>query len=343
MLKSIGHGLGNFLSIDADTINLTKPDVARICVEMDLQYDLPDSFWLEGHGYEGYWQPLYFPGFLFCGFCSKTGHSLEFCRKKNPALQKEITKNRVPAVNRNKGTIQQPKNSQATVNTKQNEGVYKATGKVFTEIPTSSTFEKGESSIAAEELATTRLIHTQVLQVPQISLPSPMVTLTGEHQPMVISEGKKVEDTQPILTAQSPKTIEQPPSTNNPPLCLANPFAVLDTIEEEDLQITQQKDAPSTLDKPTNTRFLDQSNPSISTPTNSSLEPLTTQKDPSTRTPSTHHSPIPSLVQDISANSRSITPNQKKTTSSPNSSEKSSFPSAGFLDKAFASDKNPLG
>ncbi|KAF5208184.1 hypothetical protein FRX31_002229, partial [Thalictrum thalictroides] len=37
MLKSIGNGLGTFVSIDRDTSSLARPDVARICVEMDVQ------------------------------------------------------------------------------------------------------------------------------------------------------------------------------------------------------------------------------------------------------------------------------------------------------------------
>ncbi|KAF5175393.1 hypothetical protein FRX31_035023 [Thalictrum thalictroides] len=152
--------------------------------------------------------------FFFVGSVPKMGHSLEFCRKKNPSLQKEATKNRAPTVNRTNRITQQPRNLQATANTKPHEGVYKATGKIFTEIPTISTFEQGQQ--------------------------------VDETQPMVTPTGKQVEDIQPMPTAQSPATKSQPSSTPNPPLCTANPFAVLGTLEEEDLQIIQHFDAHST-------------------------------------------------------------------------------------------------
>ncbi|KAF5201687.1 hypothetical protein FRX31_008726, partial [Thalictrum thalictroides] len=163
-----------------------------------------------------------------------------------------------------------------------------------------------------------------------------MITSTGQQvdgtQPMVTPTGKQVEDTQPMPTAQSPTTKSQPSSTPNPPLCTANTFAVLGTLEEEDLQITQHFDAHSTQEGFTNTGI---NNPIFSTPTNTSSSPLTTQKDPSARTPSNLHNPVPSPVQDRAAITKSLIPNQRNKTSSPYS--------AGFLDKAFGSDKNPLG
>ncbi|KAF5192654.1 hypothetical protein FRX31_017759 [Thalictrum thalictroides] len=185
-------------------------------------------------------------------------------------------------------------------------------------------------------LPITSLNQTQPLQSPQILHPSPITTSTRQQvddaQLLATPTGKQVEDTQPKPTAQSPATKSQPSSIPDPPLCTANPFEVLGTLEEEDPQVAQLLDAQPIQEGFTNTGNND---PIFSTPTNIPSSPPTTQKNSLARTPTIQHNPVPSPVQDRAASTKSITPHQKNKTSSP-------CP-AGFLDKAFASGKNPLG
>ncbi|KAF5198371.1 hypothetical protein FRX31_012042 [Thalictrum thalictroides] len=64
----------------------TRPSVARICVEMNIHEEMPASLWIEGPNFPGFWQPIYYPNFLYCSHCYKIGHSLQNCHKKNPQL-----------------------------------------------------------------------------------------------------------------------------------------------------------------------------------------------------------------------------------------------------------------
>ncbi|KAF5196616.1 hypothetical protein FRX31_013797 [Thalictrum thalictroides] len=49
---------------------------------MDIQSDMPDSIWLEGPNYPGFWQKIFYPNFVYCSYCSKIGHAWEQCNKR---------------------------------------------------------------------------------------------------------------------------------------------------------------------------------------------------------------------------------------------------------------------
>ncbi|KAF5179438.1 hypothetical protein FRX31_030975, partial [Thalictrum thalictroides] len=83
LLKVIGDDIGKFLAVAKDTVCRTRPGVARICAEINIHEDLPTSIWLEGPSYPGFWQPIFYPNFLYCSHCYKIGHSLDNCFKKN--------------------------------------------------------------------------------------------------------------------------------------------------------------------------------------------------------------------------------------------------------------------
>ncbi|KAF5190176.1 hypothetical protein FRX31_020237 [Thalictrum thalictroides] len=53
---------------------------------MNIHEDMPASLWIEGPNFPGFWQPIYYPNFLYCSHCYKIGHSLQNCHKKNPHL-----------------------------------------------------------------------------------------------------------------------------------------------------------------------------------------------------------------------------------------------------------------
>ncbi|KAF5202352.1 hypothetical protein FRX31_008061 [Thalictrum thalictroides] len=161
LLKSIGNGLGTFVSIDRDTASLARPDVARICVEMDVQEVMQDKIWLESPIYGGFWQPLFYPNFLYCSHCSTIGHSNEHCRKKNqPLNENKINKGKNIATNPAPGNKGKDISTDPAPGNKENaqeqallqvepwkiKKVYKPTGKLFTTYPSSFTFESGEPS-----------------------------------------------------------------------------------------------------------------------------------------------------------------------------------------------------
>lgn len=46
ILRSIGNGFGRYLKRDNATVCVTRPEAARICVEIDVSQPLRKSFWL---------------------------------------------------------------------------------------------------------------------------------------------------------------------------------------------------------------------------------------------------------------------------------------------------------
>lgn len=57
-LFSIGSLLGKPLILDAATGNLSRPNVARLCVEVYLLKRLPHRIWLDCESIEGFWQDV---------------------------------------------------------------------------------------------------------------------------------------------------------------------------------------------------------------------------------------------------------------------------------------------
>ncbi|XP_071933172.1 uncharacterized protein [Coffea arabica] len=87
-LFSIARLLGEPLKIDASTASLNRPSVARFCVEVNLQQELPDKVWI-GNGASGFWQAVEYenlPG--YCSACSKLGHLSTTCRSVAATGQK---------------------------------------------------------------------------------------------------------------------------------------------------------------------------------------------------------------------------------------------------------------
>ena len=73
------------------TAALSRPSVARVCVEVDLLKDLPSRIWVQlGKGH-GFWQPLN-PENLpkYCCQCYHQSHEEEDCHFKNLELQPKL-------------------------------------------------------------------------------------------------------------------------------------------------------------------------------------------------------------------------------------------------------------
>ncbi|XP_027174247.1 uncharacterized protein LOC113773842 [Coffea eugenioides] len=87
-LFSIVGCLGRPLCVDAATAKGSRPNVARVCVEVDLLKSLPSRVWIAFGERMGFWQPL-IPKNLpkYCEHCFHQGHGVAECRIKNPGLK----------------------------------------------------------------------------------------------------------------------------------------------------------------------------------------------------------------------------------------------------------------
>ncbi|XP_027158250.1 uncharacterized protein LOC113759869 [Coffea eugenioides] len=90
-LASIVSCLGRPLFIDAATVALSHPSVARVCVKIDLLKELPPRVWLQLGEDHGFWQPLQ-PESMpkYCVHCYRQGHNQLECHVKNPELRPNV-------------------------------------------------------------------------------------------------------------------------------------------------------------------------------------------------------------------------------------------------------------
>ncbi|VFQ89732.1 unnamed protein product [Cuscuta campestris] len=90
-LYSIANLIGKPLKADNATIQLTRPSVARVCVELDLSKELPNSVWIH-LGKLSFLQPIHYEDLpAFCTSCRKYGH--KNCKKSHSSsrwIQREV-------------------------------------------------------------------------------------------------------------------------------------------------------------------------------------------------------------------------------------------------------------
>ena len=83
-LYSIGGLIGKPLKMDAATQSLSRPSVARICVEVDLLKELPQRIRL-GKKEKGFWRDVVYENLpSYCDNCCKLGHARHQCRLGAP-------------------------------------------------------------------------------------------------------------------------------------------------------------------------------------------------------------------------------------------------------------------
>ncbi|XP_042972861.1 uncharacterized protein LOC122304669 [Carya illinoinensis] len=85
MLKSFGDGFGRFLKCDNATLCVTRPEAARICVELDVSAPLKKHFWIGSPGLESsiFQEVIYENLPVYCNWCRKQGHSEGSCKSKS--------------------------------------------------------------------------------------------------------------------------------------------------------------------------------------------------------------------------------------------------------------------
>ncbi|CAI9102519.1 OLC1v1000801C1 [Oldenlandia corymbosa var. corymbosa] len=90
VLYSIASAVGKPLQVDTPTLNLTRPSVARFCVEVDLMKDLPKSIRIgkKGKKYEQHYTYEYVPS--YCPACCKIGHKEVDCKKGKGVIKEDL-------------------------------------------------------------------------------------------------------------------------------------------------------------------------------------------------------------------------------------------------------------
>ena len=82
---SIAQLIAKPLKIDGSTASLTRPNVARVCVELDLLLEHPYGIWI-GVGEKGFCQTVEYENMpLYCSHCSRQGHNRDGCLIQNPS------------------------------------------------------------------------------------------------------------------------------------------------------------------------------------------------------------------------------------------------------------------
>ncbi|XP_077218081.1 uncharacterized protein LOC143852544 [Tasmannia lanceolata] len=80
VLFSIASLFGRALAIDKPTRILSRTNVARVCVEVNLLMELPCRVWIGIEG-EGFWQDIHYESVpSYCLNCCKQGHSTRICK-----------------------------------------------------------------------------------------------------------------------------------------------------------------------------------------------------------------------------------------------------------------------
>src|SRR5436190_4128261 len=86
---SIGSLLGKPLTLDAATADLSRPNVARVCVEIDLLKKLTHRVRLDCEDAEGFWQDVIYEKLpSYCKNCRHLGHDSSVCLHAYPELAK---------------------------------------------------------------------------------------------------------------------------------------------------------------------------------------------------------------------------------------------------------------
>ncbi|XP_027156573.1 uncharacterized protein LOC113757588 [Coffea eugenioides] len=91
VLFQIMSCVGVPLLVDAATLAVSRPSVARVCVEVDLLRTLPSRVWIGNGDSAGFWQELeveFLP--QYCTHCCRQGHGENNCHILHPEMRHSI-------------------------------------------------------------------------------------------------------------------------------------------------------------------------------------------------------------------------------------------------------------
>ncbi|XP_027071974.1 uncharacterized protein [Coffea arabica] len=79
-LFSIASAIGSPLKVNSATATLARPNVARVCVDLDVSKDPPGRVWIAA-GSHGFWQKVAYKNLPpYCSVCHQQGHPSSGCR-----------------------------------------------------------------------------------------------------------------------------------------------------------------------------------------------------------------------------------------------------------------------
>ncbi|XP_071939955.1 uncharacterized protein [Coffea arabica] len=88
VIFQIASMVGNPLLVDTATLAVSRPSVARVCVEMDLLRSTPSLVWIGNGNHTGFWQELVVENLpRYCSHCFRQGHDVENCHVLKPELR----------------------------------------------------------------------------------------------------------------------------------------------------------------------------------------------------------------------------------------------------------------
>ncbi|XP_031120595.1 uncharacterized protein LOC116023727 [Ipomoea triloba] len=80
-IYSIAQSVGPPLKVDASTLILNRPSVARVCVELDVSNPFPENIWINHGSSGGFAQPVHYEYIPpYCHSCLRFGHLLTECK-----------------------------------------------------------------------------------------------------------------------------------------------------------------------------------------------------------------------------------------------------------------------
>ncbi|CAI9112538.1 OLC1v1012999C1 [Oldenlandia corymbosa var. corymbosa] len=86
-LSKLASIVGTPLKIDVPTLNLSRPSIARVCIEVNLLHELPQRV-LVGTEEYSYYQDITDKNLPeYCSECKKVGHGIKDCRRGKPKVQ----------------------------------------------------------------------------------------------------------------------------------------------------------------------------------------------------------------------------------------------------------------
>ncbi|XP_027155307.1 uncharacterized protein LOC113755505 [Coffea eugenioides] len=213
-LFSIARLVGEPLRLDASTATLSRPSVARICVEVDLLQSLPQRVWI-WNGSTGFWQKVEYESLPdYCESCRKLGHSASSCRSQDHvvnhrdilATQQQVgpAKDSIPLE-----ATDQPKEPELTVARVSAEVVHPDTGdQGSAQQHVSNADTQGRHNLAAQPQRSTDAIAEAAA-----ACSAHLVSAT------VVSNPKGTEVLPCPVPSESPKPSAFPPVLNKPLPC----------------------------------------------------------------------------------------------------------------------------
>lgn len=105
------------MTLDMPTTDISRPSVAKFCVQLDLLKKLPHRVLLEcGEFIPGYWQSIEYEKLSkYCKYCRRLGHDVHVCTIAYPLLGEMPPKTALMHVYKQKEKVIQKKNLQKEV------------------------------------------------------------------------------------------------------------------------------------------------------------------------------------------------------------------------------------